>query len=299
MRLICPNCDAQYEVDDNAIPQAGRDVQCSNCGHAWFQERAPDPEDASAALYREPESEATTGVPEALVQAEDEEDEAPPLTQDPPPKRSLDDSVLAVLREEAEREAAARKADAAGLEMQGDLGLPPPVSPSVGASAAAAVAATLAAEAEDVQDIVPGRAGASTAPPEPMTDTEKRIAAMQGKPAPRPRPAARRDLLPDVEEINSTLSPSDTSSRYDADDLPDLTKAKRSGFRSGFVLMVLVAALATTLYLMAPQISQQIPGAAETMTAYVAAVDAGRVWLDGMIRQATGLLNGFTGGGGA
>ena len=37
MRLICPNCDAQYEVDDGAVPPGGRDVQCSNCGHAWFQ----------------------------------------------------------------------------------------------------------------------------------------------------------------------------------------------------------------------------------------------------------------------
>ena len=37
MRLICPNCDAQYEVDDAAIPSAGRDVQCSSCGHGWFQ----------------------------------------------------------------------------------------------------------------------------------------------------------------------------------------------------------------------------------------------------------------------
>ncbi|MGJ5621471.1 zinc-ribbon domain-containing protein, partial [Sulfitobacter sp. MF3-043] len=33
MRLICPNCDAQYEV----MPTDGRDVQCSNCGQTWFQ----------------------------------------------------------------------------------------------------------------------------------------------------------------------------------------------------------------------------------------------------------------------
>ena len=39
MRLICPNCDAEYEVDASAIPYDGRDVQCSNCGHAWFQLR--------------------------------------------------------------------------------------------------------------------------------------------------------------------------------------------------------------------------------------------------------------------
>ncbi|WP_235602498.1 zinc-ribbon domain-containing protein, partial [Sulfitobacter pontiacus] len=37
MRLICPNCDAQYEVPDEVMPSSGRDVQCSNCGQTWFQ----------------------------------------------------------------------------------------------------------------------------------------------------------------------------------------------------------------------------------------------------------------------
>lgn len=37
MRLVCPNCGAQYEIDDRVIPDAGRDVQCSSCGHAWYQ----------------------------------------------------------------------------------------------------------------------------------------------------------------------------------------------------------------------------------------------------------------------
>ncbi|MEM9343589.1 MAG: zinc-ribbon domain-containing protein [Pseudomonadota bacterium] len=38
MRLTCPNCDTQYEVDSSMIPPSGRDVQCSNCGWTWFQE---------------------------------------------------------------------------------------------------------------------------------------------------------------------------------------------------------------------------------------------------------------------
>ncbi len=45
MRLVCPKCHALYEVDDSAIPPDGRDVQCSNCGHTWFQSpsgAAPD-----------------------------------------------------------------------------------------------------------------------------------------------------------------------------------------------------------------------------------------------------------------
>ena len=48
MRLICPNCDAQYEVPDEVIPTSGRDVQCSNCGQTWFQHHAdhmPEEED--------------------------------------------------------------------------------------------------------------------------------------------------------------------------------------------------------------------------------------------------------------
>ena len=43
MRLICPNCGATYEVDAGLVPPAGRDVQCSNCGHGWFQH--PEGED--------------------------------------------------------------------------------------------------------------------------------------------------------------------------------------------------------------------------------------------------------------
>ena len=50
MRLICPNCDAEYEVDDDVIPPGGRDVQCSNCGHTWFQPAAgegPPPDEVA------------------------------------------------------------------------------------------------------------------------------------------------------------------------------------------------------------------------------------------------------------
>jgi predicted Zn finger-like uncharacterized protein len=40
MRLVCPNCVAQYEVADGTIPDSGRDVQCANCNHIWFQDAA-------------------------------------------------------------------------------------------------------------------------------------------------------------------------------------------------------------------------------------------------------------------
>ncbi len=277
MRLICPNCDAQYEVDASAIPEAGRDVQCSNCGHAWFQMRDAEPEDPSAALYREPEGPETPPLPAALAQSDaddagsedaEAEDAGPPPRQTAAPiLRSQDGSFLEVLREEAEREKAARRADAQGIELQGDLGLPPPVPAGVGAASV----------------------------PAGMSDAEKRIAAMKGERVAPPRPAARRDLLPDIEEINSSLRPSETR---DADMVPtkDPSSGQASGFRSGFVLMLLVALFAVVLYLMAPQISAQIPAAAKAMTAYVSAVESARAALDGLMQKATGAMNGLSGG---
>jgi predicted Zn finger-like uncharacterized protein len=37
MRIVCPNCASQYEVAADAIPEAGRDVQCAKCAEIWFQ----------------------------------------------------------------------------------------------------------------------------------------------------------------------------------------------------------------------------------------------------------------------
>lgn len=84
MRLICPNCAAQYEIDAAVLPEKGRDVECSRCGQIWFQPR-PQTEDG------------TNFDPQAR----------------PALNRSLSDSVLSVLREEAARELRAREEDRA------------------------------------------------------------------------------------------------------------------------------------------------------------------------------------------
>jgi predicted Zn finger-like uncharacterized protein len=63
MRLICPNCVAQYEVDENVIPAEGRDVQCANCGHIWFQ-------DTLQMLSSDDETPSGTGDPDSDVPPE-------------------------------------------------------------------------------------------------------------------------------------------------------------------------------------------------------------------------------------
>lgn len=261
MRITCPNCDAAYEVDEGAIPAEGRDVQCSNCGHAWFQERPDFAASLQTSLYDQPEPDLA--APDVVMQGT--EDRPEPVAAETP-RRTLDDAVLSVLREEAEREVSARKAEQQSLEMQGDLGLPPPVPTGIGSAA------------YDQRPFDDGSEDGATAAR-----------------SSRPRPTARRDLLPDIEEINSTLKPGDRV-KYDETTEPDADPRGKSGFRSGFTLMLLLAVLCVALYVMAPKISEQIPGLAGVMKSYVALVDAGRVALDGLIRKATGAVQGLTGG---
>lgn len=262
MRLICPNCDAQYEVDDAAIPEGGRDVQCSNCGHAWFQMHPEVEAEArlDADLFETP----------APVNAAPAEPAPAPASPDavPAKRRALDESVLAVLREEAEREAAVRRAEKPGpIETQADLGL---VEFAVSAAAARRAAALVQPEAPAMSATV--------------IDAE-------------PRHATRRELLPDIEEINSTLRATNERRGDDpADLLPEPEIDRRRGFRSGFVLMITLAVLLALAYTMAPRIIVQFPASAGAMKAYVEGVDTARRNIDANLGAAMDSVTRMLGG---
>ncbi|MEO6300971.1 MAG: zinc-ribbon domain-containing protein [Paracoccaceae bacterium] len=313
MRLVCPNCDAEYEVDDAAIPQNGRDVQCSNCGHAWFQTH-PEVEaeqEAEEALYDAP---VAIAAPEPFVAEpaadmplgeEDEPDLAPtaiPAAAAPvhegaltpeqavaamisgttktgsgiptpvpiAPSRGLDASLLAVLKEEAEREANARKSDSPSIETQVEMGLGQvPAAPSGGLAAAAM----------------------------------RRIARLKGGADPEPTVApiarSRSEMLPAIDEINSTLrATSDRRSEADNVTLEDENGGRkgRSGFGRGFMLLVLIALIIVGLYLAAPMIGDRFPELKAPMQSYRDTVDASRLWVDTEIKALITTLRGYEGG---
>ena len=259
MRLICPNCDAEYEVDATVIPLAGRDVQCSNCGHAWFQAAPGTDADLDADEHAEPARRPVVSSAPARNPAD---------SSDAPPLRGLDASVLAVLREEAEREAAARRAETGpGVETQTEMGLVPLDVAAAPDSAA------------------------------------RRVARMKGvdpdAPAAKPtRPATRRDLLPEIDEINSTLRATSERRSGEASGVSPSPpeRGDSGGFRSGFALMLLAAVVLVALYAMAPRLAELIPEVAPAMAAYVAAVDAARLWIDTVLQAATDAVRGLTGG---
>lgn len=253
MRLVCPNCDAEYEVDAAVIPENGRDVQCSNCGHAWFQ-LSPDVEAelaAEEALYEAPPAPvAVAAAPEPVAEV---------ATAPEPVRRSIDESVLAVLREEAEREVEARKVETPVVETQPDLGLEAPAEQGMVA---------------------------------------RRLARLKGEPETAAKPQTRREMLPEIEEINSTLRASSEKRAGEVAAVADTmqpAKPKGAGFRNGFSLMLLLAVLLLAAYVMAPELSQQIPALAGPLKSYVALVDQARLALDGLLRAATGMLHGANG----
>jgi predicted Zn finger-like uncharacterized protein len=424
MRLVCPNCEAKYEVPDDAIPDTGRDVQCTNCGHSWFQMRArpvaapvvtgapagaspvaapevtataapavaetpvvpeevqPEAEDVApvegveTAPPQQPVAAETGAVHEAVIEqtpsAADSEDapqtavplpdsiaaeaeaaaasEAAPVPDsigaiEPEPvieavaETVADPGPVADATAEVEPQPLVESVDAAVSGDTADLAPEVDPKPIVDAAAEPDFEGT-AADASPVADAEPAAEAQSDAQPaEPIVDTAEDTAAPAvasvaaasyavddsvlailreeaereanarraealesqtdlGLETAMPRkasalaeveakPSARRDLLPDVEEINSTLRPSEAQADADAPDFVEPPPQAPRGFRSGFLSLMTVAILAAALYLVAPRLADMIPALAGPLEAYVSLVDSLRLGLDGVMRSAT------------
>ncbi|RLJ40838.1 putative Zn finger-like uncharacterized protein [Litoreibacter meonggei] len=256
MRLVCPNCDAEYEVDDGLVPPEGRDVQCSNCTTTWFQA-------ASEAV--------TADIPPTEPEAEENDPDLAAIAAMtaaaamPPRKPSVDQAALDIIHEEVERETTARKAELGSIETQPDLGLDETESEE---------------RASAARDRMARRRGLD--PQDATIDDDDQALAAAPK---RDDLAAKKELFPDIEEINSTLSPEAAEAEAEAARLAaeggDVGQIqKRSGFRLGFGLMLLLIVGLLVVYVYAPQLAQRMPSMASTVESYVALVDSMRVWLD-------------------
>jgi predicted Zn finger-like uncharacterized protein len=279
MRIKCPNCDAQYEVPDEVVPTEGRDVQCSSCGQTWFQSH-PDYADDPNEGY---DSDAVMPEPEPLVDDEpddDEEYQETPIST--PPRKELDPSVEEILREEGSREAAERVADAEpeNLETQTDLGLEDRISDTEEDVRIQAMNERMARMRGETADTAADGI-------EEITDTfeeELSDADIDGGEAAAAAAAlgSRRDLLPDIEEINSTLRSTGDRDAAGTDPHPDapIRNRKKRGFRRGFLLAVLLVVIAVLIYLLAPKIAEAIPQTDPMLNSYTAWVDGMRGSLD-------------------
>jgi len=128
--------------------------------------------------------------------------------------------------------------------------------------------------------------GLDTAPPRRVAVRPRAApdpaGAIPEPPAPR---RTRQELLPDIEQINSTLSPSGAN-RGPSDGsgqdmrLPATPRRRRRAFRNSFLLVLLVALVGVIVYVQAKAITDAIPQISGPIEAYVTQVNGWRLRLD-------------------
>jgi predicted Zn finger-like uncharacterized protein len=239
MRLVCPNCSAQYEVDSSLLPDDGTEVQCSACSHVWFQTGPQGSQAPASPAPPRPAPEATAPPAEKAASARTAPTTPPPTAHTPsevdeevgvaagpatpPPARELDPAVADVLRAEAEFEARQRAKDNPPFETQEELGL---LGPATNDSAGAQ-----------------GRAGAAS--------------------------------LPDIDDISSTLEPVGFE-RAGHSELPQTESARKRSFLSGLAIPVILSCILAGIYLLSPELEQLLPSFQGPLAAYVGFVDTAR-----------------------
>ncbi len=240
---------------------------------AQEEERAPAPE-----LDDEDEPEVAADLEVDLETDDLPEDEGPGDAEPvPAPKpRGLDDSVKDILREEVEYESRARAAEQPqSLETQGDLGLDRGQDRPTATDLRADEAANRLRRLRGQEDAATAAAVAATV---------------------RSAKDTRRDLLPDIEEINSTLrTSSDTPRNPDLGQKTNNSASRARGFRLGFALVILLAGAAVFVYSSHDSLSQSYPQAAPYIDSFMASANGARIWLDDKVAGLFLKLNALTG----
>lgn len=298
MRLICPNCGAQYEVPEDVIPDEGRDVQCSNCGDTWYQPSARMLAQGATRM-EEPQVAFATGGPDYDYAEEEPEEEDAPWPEAPAPEpedagadwaedpdapeaEEDDDDLDAAAEFKPEFEPEAEPEEEVAAEEPQKRRLDPEISRVLREEALREVALRSGrSENLETQTELGLEEPSSEEMQRRARQSQDRMARMRGAPpAPPPRLDApsRRGLLPDIDAVNHSLSPGQTPP-------PPVREAeeptrKKSGFSRGFFLVILLALLGMLVYSKAPAIAAKVPQADPYLSSYVAMVDQARFWLD-------------------
>ena len=200
----------------------------------------------------------------------EEVDAAPVQAPKETRRRTIDPTVANILQEEAALEAE-RRADETRIESQPDLGLEEPSED----------AAKRARQARE------------------------RMARMRGmSPEEAERPVepipenSRRDLLPDIEEINSTLrATEDRAPDEQPDGRPTLTQRRAGGRRMGFALALLLIAIIAVIYTNPTLVTDNVPGSEGLVAGLIETVDRARLGLDQQMTKLRLWVEGLTSAG--
>lgn len=247
MRLVCPRCDAEYEIDERLIPASGREVECSSCENVWFQ----------AGRLR---------MPAPVTAPGDAPSDAGGAAEAPPMARPLAEDVMSILRAEAAHFRAshpgidaAAQADAAPADPDA---MPPP-----GDAPAPVLPVAAGAGAEPDADIpAPAEGDVTPAPAPPLPETAPLAAAHSGQ-QDIDAQAGHGIAIPRVVPVSDAAPAA----------APPPPAVRRGGFGKGFLIGLLIAAVVFGLYLAAPHAGEGMAG--DALRAMRAAGESLHQWI--------------------
>lgn len=275
MRLVCPKCEAQYNVADDAIPQGGRDVQCSNCSYTWFQpERRPPLSREVSRILSKPipsvqktQSRETSGYDTPQTGRANNSGPMHEPVGDGPRRRPVDPAVADILREEAAR------------------------AKSVTDYSAVRKPATRDAKPE-VAEETRKRIAAMTADEDGTTSSARPASAAAAGAAAKANPRA----IPDMTEINAALrARADTVGEGGLTELEKHEAERKRGFLRGFLIVLILFGLIVAPYIYADRLLAYMPELQGYIVTYVAVIDQLRLTLDTLVKAAIAVVKSYTG----
>ncbi len=243
IEIVCPSCQARYQLPDGSIGAGGRKVSCSSCSHKWrahaegAAQSSPEPEPVAKA---EPETVAESASMAAV--AAPGNDTAAPSPPPPPAAGDREDQMAAIRQMLSDLKEGVDAAPEPEPEVR-----PTPVAP----------APTLRKRDED-EEVDPLKSR--------IDGVDKLGRAIKGEAAPSGYNAAK------LRRLHEKRAKKLQRARD--------RRNKSGAFVTGFTLMAMVTGTMVGLYVLHPQIIAASPRMEPALTEYVVTVDRYRVELN-------------------
>lgn len=249
IEIVCPNCEARYQLPEGSIGPGGRKVSCSSCAHKWraHPEGAEDTAPPAAAAPAAPPPRERTPEEAMAAMAASESASAPSAATPPPASGNRDEQMAAIRRMLSDlKEAADTVPDRSdGAEEERKRPEPAPAAPGP--------------SARRRDDDGPSRDKLDSH----IDDVDKLAKMVKGEPTGEGYDAAK--LRKRHEKRAKRLQKA-------------RERRKKSGaFLTGFTLVATVSAVMVGLYVMHPQIIAAQPEMEPALVEYVTTVDRYRV----------------------
>lgn len=277
MELICPSCEARYQLAEGAIGEKGRQVSCMNCGHGWHAypplvlETPTGPVSPIARWHQGTEGGSDAGHASDSAQRPVLDRGRPAAPAQMATSRSEQMAEIRDILAEVQSEEHANAALSPDPVDDGRTRIDPRPEPSEEPK-----------PATDPGPAAAARGGAAAVTSAGVTELDD-AAAARARQIERDFSDPLREQIGQVEKKREKpLKRPDDRRLRRAHDRKERKRKRREAagsgaFLTGFLLVVMIVSLMAAIYLLHPQIIERVPSLAPALTDYVATIDGLRV----------------------